>query len=179
MKNFQQNLLILLALALCGLCAFQWYEQTQQRNAIGTLNRLVFQNNSDIQNYTNSIATLNQQVEQLDVSLSDAKAVAATNEELAITQKAEITKLQFTGEGLTNEITQYKQAVDSLESKLKEAYDGINRQNAAITNLIAQRDDFVRKYNDEVNDRNGIVAKYNELAKQVEKLQSGSNNDNK
>ena len=80
---------------------------------------------------------------------------------------------------MTNEITQYKQAVDSLESKLKEAYDGINRQNTAITNLIAQRDDFVKKYNDEVNDRNGIVAKYNELAKQVEKLQSGGNNDNK
>ena len=32
MKNFQQNLLILLALRLCGLCAWQWYAQTVQRD---------------------------------------------------------------------------------------------------------------------------------------------------
>ena len=28
MKNFQQNLLIVLALGLCGLCVYQWYGQT-------------------------------------------------------------------------------------------------------------------------------------------------------
>ena len=100
MKNFQQNLLILLALALCGLCAFQWYEQTQQRNAIGTLNRLVFQKNSDIQSYTNSIATLNQQVEQLDASLSEPKPSRQPMNSWSISQKAEITRLQFTGRRL-------------------------------------------------------------------------------
>ena len=31
---------------------------------------------------------------------------------------------------------------------------------------------LLQKFNDEVKDRNDIVAKYNELAKQVEKLQS-------
>ena len=36
MKHFQSNLLIVLALALCGLCAFQWYEQTVQRDEITT-----------------------------------------------------------------------------------------------------------------------------------------------
>ena len=45
MKNFQQNLLIILALALCGLCAWQWYEQTIQRDEIGTLNGIVYQKN--------------------------------------------------------------------------------------------------------------------------------------
>jgi hypothetical protein len=37
----------------------------------------------------------------------------------------------------------------------------------------------VQKYNDEVKDRNDIVEKYNALAKQVEKLQSGGNGDSK
>ncbi len=168
MKNFQVNLLIILALALCGLCARQWYEQTVQRNAIQTLNQLVYEKNAAIQSYTNSIATLNHQVNQMDTRLTEVKAAAATNEQLIISQKAEMAQLQFANANLTNEVVQYKQAVDALESKLKEVYAGIDKQNEAITNLVAQRNDLVQKYNDEVKDRNNIVEKYNELVKQVQ-----------
>jgi len=174
MKNFQVNLLIALALALCALCAWQWYEQTLQRNEIETLNRLVYDRNAAIQGYTNSIATLNHQVNQMDARLTDLKAVAATNEQAVISQKADIAQLQFANLNLTNEITQYKIAVDTLEAKLKDAYAGIDKQNETITNLVAQRNDLVQKYNDEVKDRNDVVAKYNELAEQVKKLQSGA-----
>lgn len=173
MKNFQQNLLITLALALCGLCAWQWYEQTIQREEITTLNGIVYQKNADIQNDTNSIATLNHQVEQMDVRITEIKSVAATNELLVVEQKREISKLQFENLNLTNEITQYKQAVDTLTAKLKDAYADLGKQNEAITNLVAQRDEFVRKYNDEVKDRNDVVAKYNDLVSQMQKRQGG------
>jgi chromosome segregation ATPase len=170
-KTFQQNLLIGLALALCGLCAFQWYEQTVQRNEIQTLNGMVYQNNVEIQNDTNSIATLNHQIEQMDARITEIKTVAAANEQLVVTQKVEIAQLQFANENYTNEIAQYRVAVNTLESKLKEAYAGIKQQNAAITNLVAQRDDFVKKYNDSVKDRNDVVAKYNDLVSQMQKQQ--------
>jgi chromosome segregation ATPase len=173
MKNFQQNLLIVLALGLCGLCVWQWYEQTVQRDEITTMNGMLYGKNAAIQGYTNSLATLNHQVNQMDASLTDLKAVVATDEQLVISQKADITQLQFANLNLTNQITQYKIAVDTLEAKLKDAYAGIDKQNATITNLIAQRNDLVQKYNDEVKDRNDVVAKYNELAAQVKKLQSG------
>jgi chromosome segregation ATPase len=168
MKNFQVNLLIALALALCGLCAWQWYEQTVQRDEIQTLNQLVYDRNAAIQGYTNSIATLNHQVNQMDARLTEIKATAATNEQLIISQKAEIAQLQFENGNLTNEIVQYKEAVGALESKLKEVYAGVDRQNEAITNLVAQRNDLVQKYNDEVKDRNNIVEKYNELVKRIQ-----------
>ena len=174
MKNFQVNLLIVLALGLCGLCVWQWYEQTVQRDEIITMNGMLYEKNAAIQSYTNSIATLNHQVNQMDARLTEIKAVVATNEQLVISQKADIAQLQFANLNLTNEITQYKSAVDTLEAKLKDAYAGIDKQNEAITNLVAQRNDLVQKYNDEVKDRNNVVAKYNELAKQVEKLQGGA-----
>jgi hypothetical protein len=44
-----------------------------------------------------------------------------------------------------------------------------------ISNLVAQRDDLVTKYNDVVSNRNDVVTKYNDLVKQVEK-QNGSDN---
>jgi chromosome segregation ATPase len=173
MKNFQINLFIVLALCLCGLCAWQWYEQTVQRTTIQSLNRMVYDRDAAIQGYTNSIATLNQQVNQMDASLTEMKATAATNDQLIISQKAYITQLAFQNENYTNEIAQCKAGVDALQTKLKEAYTGIEKQNAAFTNLIAQRNEIVHKYNDEVKDRNDVVNKYNELAKQVEKLQQG------
>jgi chromosome segregation ATPase len=175
MKNFQQNLLIALALGLCGLCAFQWYEQTIQRNEITTLNGMVYEKNVAFQDATNSIATLNHQIEQMDARITEVKATAATNEQLVVVQKVQIVRLQFMDANLTNEVAQYKAAVDTLQSKLKEAYADIEKQNETITNLAAQRDDFVKKYNDGVKDRNDVVAKYNDLVNQMQKQQSGQN----
>ncbi|MGO9003871.1 MAG: hypothetical protein ACLQHM_18075 [Limisphaerales bacterium] len=168
MKNFQVNLFIVLAIGLCSLCVWQWYEQTVQRTDIQTLNRIVYDRNAAIQGYTNSIATLNHQVNQMDMRITEIKAVVATNEQLVISQKAEIVQLQFANETATNEIVQYKAGVDALEAKLKEAYAGIDEQNGAISNLVAKQNDLIQKYNDEVKDRNDVVAKYNELVKQVQ-----------
>ena len=173
MKNFQQNLLIILALALCGLCAFQWRGQTIQRNEITTLDEMVYEKNITIEDATNSIATLNHQIEQMDARLTEIKATAATNEQLIISQKAEIAQMQFSNERLTNQISQYRQAVDTLETKLKDAYASIEQQNESITNLVSLRDDFVKKFNDEVKDRNDVVGKYNDLVNQVQKQQGG------
>jgi chromosome segregation ATPase len=169
MKNFQQNLLIGLALGLCGLCAFQWYEQTIQRNEITTMNGTVYGKNVAIQDATNSIATLNHQIGQMDARLTESNAAAATNEQLIVSQSTEIFRLQFASANLTNEITQYKAAVDTLQAKLKEAYTGINQQNETITNLIGQRNELVKKFNDSVKDRNDVVAKYNDLVNQMQK----------
>jgi chromosome segregation ATPase len=174
MKNFQYNLLIILALGLCGLCAFQWHIETVQRNEITTLNQMVYQKNVSYQDATNSIATLSHQVDQMDVRLTQIKNEAATNEQLIVSQKVEILQLRFENENFTNQITQYKTAVDDLAAKLKDAYAGIEKQNETITNLVAQRDDFVKKYNDSVKDRNDVVAKYNDLVSQIDKTQNKS-----
>jgi chromosome segregation ATPase len=173
MKNFQQNLLILLALGLCGLCVYQWYDQTIQRNRITLLNQSVYEKTAAIQGYTNSIAGMDHQIAQMSSELSDLRSAAKTNEQVIVLQKGELNKLQLASEELTSQIGEYKQAVNGLETKLKEAYAGIQKQNDAIHELTAQRDEFVSKFNDSVKERNDVVAKYNELVDQVQKLQGG------
>ena len=168
MKHFQQNLLIVLALGLCGLCAWQWYAQTVQRTTIGQLNQMVYDRNASIQNYTNSITTLNGQVAEMDGRISGLAATVATNEQVMTSQKAQITQLQFNNDDYTNEIAQYKVAVDALESRLKDANENIDKQNVAITNLLSQRNDLVIRYDELATNRNDIVAKYNQLVKQAE-----------
>jgi chromosome segregation ATPase len=168
MKNFQQTLLLILALALCGLCAWQWHAQTVQRTTIEDLNKMVYNRNASIQAYTNSIATLNGQVAEMDGRITELKAAMATNEQLVVSQKAQIEQLQFQNDDFTNQIAQYKVALDTLESRLKDAYAGIDKQNETITNLLSERNDLVKRYDDLATNRNDIVLKYNALVKQVE-----------
>jgi chromosome segregation ATPase len=172
MKNFHQNLLIVLALCLCGLCAWQWYGETVQRTQVDELKQTANKNLALIQDYTNSIQTMQHQIGQMDAHITELEAAVKTNNETIVAQRRELNQAEAQNDALTNEIVQYKQAVDTLQAKLKDAYDGIQKQNDAIKQLAAQRDEFVKKYNDLVIDRNNVVSNYNDLAAKFEKLQS-------
>jgi chromosome segregation ATPase len=174
MKNSQQNLLIIVGLSLCGLCVYQWYGQTLQRNEIQKLEQSVYEKSAAVQGYTNSIRTMDRQIAQMDARLTELRGEAKTNADLIINQRREINLSRITAEGLTNALTEYKAAVTNLQAKLKEAYGGIQKQNDAVRELVAQRDEFVKKFNDEVKDRNDVVNKYNDLVRQVEKNQAAS-----
>jgi chromosome segregation ATPase len=173
MKNFHQNLLIVLALGLCGLCAWQWYGETIQRNQVEELKQTADQKLVLIQDYTNSIQTMQHQIKEMDAHITELRETVKTNDQTILDQRRELNQSEAQNDALTNEIAQYKQAVDTLEAKLKDAYDGIQKQNDAIKQLAAQRDEFVKKYNDLVIDRNNVVSNYNDLAARFEKLQSG------
>jgi uncharacterized coiled-coil DUF342 family protein len=173
MRTLQQNLLIIVALGLCGLCVYQWYGQTLQRNALQKLEQTVYERSAAIQGYTNSIRNMDGQLTQMDARITQLKLEARTNADLVITQKREIGSLQAIADGLTNQVAEYRSAVESLQGKLKEAYGGIQKQNEAMKELVAQRDEFVKKLNDSVKERNDIVSKYNDLAAQAAKLQGG------
>ncbi len=172
MKNFQQNLFILLAIGLCGLCAYQWYNQTVQRKGIEKLNQTLYDKSISIRDDSNSIVTLNHQITEMDSNLTALRDEARTNADTIATQKRKLELQDNAIEQLTNTIVQYQEAVGVLTNRLNEAYAGIEKQNAAIKELAKQRDDFIQKYNDEVNDRNNVVSNYNFLAGVVKKMQS-------
>lgn len=171
MKNFQQNLLIVLSLALCGLCVYQWNQQTLQRKAIGKLTQTVYEKSVVIRDNANSIATLNHQIAEMDSRITELKETVKTKDQTLASQKRDIARLQLTSASLATEVSEYKKVVDTLEAKLRDAYDGIKKQNESLKQLVVQRDDFVSKYNDSVKERNEIVAKYNDLVAQIEKMQ--------
>jgi chromosome segregation ATPase len=153
---------------------YQWYGQTLQRNEIQSLEQSVYEKSAAVQGYTNSIRTMDGQIAQMDARLTEVKAEAKTNADLIINQRREIKLSQITAESLTNALTEYKAAVTNLQGRLKDAYDGIQKQNEAMKELVAQRDEFVKKFNDEMKDRNDVVNKYNDLVRQVEKNQAAS-----
>ena len=172
MKNFHQNLLIGLAMCLCALCLYQWYSQTQQRKEIEFADQLLYEKMAAIQGYTNSISSMDKQIAQMDASIAQLKDTIKSNEAVQLDQRREISKLSSANEILTNQVAQYIKAQETLEGRLKEAYDGIKKQNGALKELTAQRDEFVQKFNDSIKERNEIVNKYNDLVKSIEKQQA-------
>jgi chromosome segregation ATPase len=172
MKDFQQNLLMSLALALCGLCVYQWHGQSTQRNDIQKLESRIYDQAVAIQQYTNSIKTMDDQIAQMDQRLAQFKAEAKTNAQWLVKQRTELVGLRAVRASLTNALAQYGEAVTNLQTKLQTAYEGIQKQNEALKELVSQRDVLVTKYNNEVKDRNDVVNKYNELVHRLEKPQA-------
>ncbi len=165
MKNFQRNLFIVLAIGLCGACVWQWHLQSVQLNTIERLDQIIYQKSADIQGYTNSIKTMDAEINQLRDRITQLKQAAVSNDQWAITEKREVARLQSAGDIMSNEIVEYKTAVGSLTNKLKEAYDGEKK-------LVAQRDDFVKKLNEHIKAQNDLTAKFNELVERFNKLQA-------
>ena len=172
MRNFHQNLLILLALALCLLCAYQWRVEVKLRDRLDNLNRLVSQKAGSIQEYTNSIQAMQLQISRMDARISELETTLATNHATVLSQQRELQRLREDAATLTNQTAQYRRSLDTLKTQLKEAYTGVTRQNDALKQLTTQRDDFVKRYNDSVTERNALAAKYNDLVAKMERFQS-------
>jgi chromosome segregation ATPase len=177
MKNFQQNLFVVLAVGLCALCAWQWYVQTALHTAGERLQEKVYKQSVAIQDFTNTIKNMDAEIAGQSARIAELKQAAMTNAQAAVAQKREIVRLQMAGNTMSNEIVQYKNAVDELEAKLKAAYDGVKKQNDAIKQLVAERDDAIKKYNDSIKDRNALAEKYNALVDRFNKLQAAGTPD--
>ena len=168
MKQFHQNLLITLAICLCGLCAYQWYVESAQRLDIDKLEDTVAERNAALQTSSNTIKTADHEIAQIDAEMSGLKTTLKTNVQVIAVQAREIQRLQGENDTLTSHIDEYKKAVEALETKLKDSFNGIKKQNETIQQLVTQRDDLVSKLNASIKDRNEVVAKYNELVKRSE-----------
>jgi chromosome segregation ATPase len=177
MKNFLQNLLMVLALGLCGLCAWQWYVQTRLHIEGEKLQQTIFKQGAAIQGYTNSISNMEAEIDGLSTRVNELKQTVLTNEQVALEQKREILRLHTSSEMMSNEIVQYKDVVDKLEAKLKEASDGILKQNDAIKRLADERNAAIQKCNDIMKERNALAEKYNDLVERFKKLQAAAASD--
>jgi uncharacterized coiled-coil DUF342 family protein len=175
MRSFQQNLLITLALGLCGLCVWQWYIQTVQRDRIDKLDQMVYKQAVQIQGYTNSISGMEAEIAGQSARITALKQTVASNDTTILDQKRDLLRRQLAAEGVSNEIVQYQSLTNLLATKLAEAYAGIKKQNDAVAKLVSERDEFVNKFNESVKARNEVVEKYNDLVQQIKKLQDAQN----
>ena len=168
MKRFHQNLLIVLAACLCALCAYQWRVQSAQRAEIDALAQAGIEKDAMLRASSNAIATADHQIARMDEEIAGLKSTVASNEQFIVARDRELRRLQGVEKEFTDRLDRYRQAVETLEARLREAYDGIKKQNATLLQVVAQRDEVVSKLNASTEDRNAVAAKYNDLVKDIE-----------
>ena len=151
MRNGLQQLLVILALGLCGLCAWQWHTQVQQHKMSAKLSQTIADQTGEILQATNSIMLLDQQLAQMDARLTELRSGAQSNRTEIATTRADNQRLTDT---------------------LAQANANIHQQNEMLKNVAAQRDALLQRLNEAIQDRNAVVAKYNALVKQVEESRS-------
>ena len=157
MKNPLQNLLIACALGLCALCLWQWHVQVGQYRELATLTQSCAQQSAEIQRTTNSLAVLDLQIAHQDALLRELRTAVQAH-------RTELGELR----GETNRLgTALAQIQATAESRIQQANATIRQQNELLKNLAAQRDDFVQRLNELIQDRNAVVTKYNDLVKRA------------
>ena len=135
---------------------------------IESLAEEILAKNMALDQATNALATADRQIMHLDAELFRMKADLETNVILVATHKREIEQLQTREETLNQALEEHRQALATVQDRLQQAYVDIKRQNESIRQAIAQRDELLAEVNASRKDRNEVVAKYNELVRQLE-----------
>lgn len=169
---FQRTLLIVLSAGLCVLCIFQWRVQAIQRAKLEDLSRVIETNAMALHEATNAIRHADDQVADLQATITKLSAELANKGGVLVSRATELERLQKLATGQGQRIEALSKEAAMLQSKLKEACAGIEKQNAAFKDLVTQRNELAARLDASIKDRNQIVEKYNELVKQIEKLQA-------
>ncbi|SRR6266511_2325375 len=164
MKKFLENLLIVIALGLCGLCIWQWVREAELRKEAEDLSKALYKEKEVVQNLEGHLKRSEAEVMRLDKIKTDLTETIKTNRQeiLALTKLTE--KLEKEVENQKAQIDVYKDAIEKANANITKQNETITKQNETLKQLADERNASVDKYNQLVN-------QYNDLVKQFEKFQ--------
>lgn len=164
MKKFQENLLIVIALGLCGLCIWQWVREAQLRKQAEDLSKELYQKKEIIQSLEGQLKRSEAEVLRLDKLKTEMTETIKTNRHEILTLTKYSEKLEREIENQKAQLDVYKDAIEKANASIQKQNEDIQKQNEMLKELAAERNASVEKYNQ-------LVTQYNDLVKQFEKFQ--------
>lgn len=148
--------LIVLALGLCGLCAFQWVRETRLRGRVDGLQgerRVLAEEKAAVEAQAKRFQ---EEIRRVERERAELRASSETNALLNQRLRLELQKAAVESE-------QAKRTADSYKAAFEKANVSIREQNEVVAKLKA---DYLKL----ADDRNAQVHRYNEMAKQQASL---------
>ncbi|MEK7707962.1 MAG: hypothetical protein AAB380_08205 [Verrucomicrobiota bacterium] len=167
MKNSLQNLLILLALCLCVLCAYQWHVQAGLRDDIQKLNDTVHDKLENIQSMEGTLKRSEEEVKRLDTLKFELTETVKSNQTQIAQLAKDLAKSDAEVEKGLRKIDDFKAALQQANESIKKQNEDIKKQNEEVKKLAEERNDSVTKYNKVVAEFNDLAKKWNELQQQL------------
>lgn len=163
--------LIILALGLCGLAAYQWTRETTFRKGIEALRQtnvvtLTLQSEAEAKatRYQHELAS----VEKLRADLAEENK---TNKAELQKLRIEVSRLTLGFQTATNAVAAYSNAVQQANQSILAQNDSIKKLNEEFKKLVDDRNELVKKYNTLAADFSKTVDEYNSLVKKFEDYQ--------
>src|SRR5215207_9581468 len=79
MKHFLENLLIVFALSLCGMIAFQWVRETRLNKEVQRLNDVIHEKSEAIQTLEGTVKRNEAEIHRLDALKNDLNNTIKSN----------------------------------------------------------------------------------------------------
>ena len=111
MKNFLQNLLIVFALGLCGLMAYQWVRETGLRKQIQELTDKLHDRDEAIQALQGTVKRTEAEIQRLDALRIDLNNTIKTNQAKIVELTKNLEKTQNDLEKEQQQVIVFKEAL--------------------------------------------------------------------
>lgn len=157
MRPIPSTILILLIAALCSLCVWQWWRESDLRQITVKQQNEIIRITGERQEMESRIKEADLEILRLTTSVTDLRANSVSKEaldeqsqrqkKLSETLEKQGTVLQMQNESITKQ----NEAIATQNTAIKQA-------NETIKKLVEERDKLVKQVND-------VTARYNALAK--------------
>lgn len=174
MRTFLQNLLIFLALCLCGLISFQWVRETDLRKDLQKMTDSIQDKKEAIQNMQVSLKRDEGEIQRLDGLKTQLTDTLKTNEFQITALIKDLTKATNNTERYEKQIQIYKDALEQANANVKAANSNIEAQKEELTKMASAQKETVEKFNKMAADYNGLVSKWNKQQEEIAKNATNS-----
>lgn len=175
------NLLIVLAVALCGLIAWQWKRETNLFTENQTLQSTVQKDHETKDQLQKHIENLQSEINRIESERKKDAELHRTNAAKINDLARQLSKAEAEAHSNSNTVTFYRSAFERATNQLSIANTNISKANDVINSMkkavedrneIAVRlNELNKKYGELMTERNDIVEKFNSFVKEVEAAQ--------
>jgi hypothetical protein len=133
------TVLIVLALGLCGLCAFQWVRETKLRVRVDELQAERQKLNDEKASVEAQGRRFQEEIQRVERERAELFKTTQTNNEALVKARAELAKASLEGERFRKTADAYKEGFDKANESIRQQNEGLLKMKADITKVLAER----------------------------------------
>lgn len=160
------TLLGVLALGLCGLCAFQWVRETRLRQRVEALEGEKGKVADEKVAAEAQGQRFQQEIQRIESERAELFRTVEANNARVAALKTEAAVAKQEVERLAKQAAALKEALDRVNANTERANEQISRLNTDLRRLADERNKAVERFNELAARRDEELKRYNELVTQ-------------
>jgi len=172
-KKLLTNLLMVVALALCGIVAVQWVREARLHQQLQSLSDSLHDKGDSLRNLQDQLKHSEDEVQRLEKLRNSLADEAKTNAFLTLNLRNQVDQARAEAERQAHKADSYKSSLQQANKNIAKQNDDARRQNGELQKLAQERNDIVTRYNKLAKDFDDLAKKWNdqqaELARKAPK----------